>query len=84
MAYDCFLSYASKDLAHAEAVHGRLTGAGFKVWFDKARLQPGYDWHKEIEESCENSRVVLPLLTPHWKQSEWTRYETYGAGAVIT
>jgi hypothetical protein len=83
MAYDCFLSYASQDLTHAESVYARLTAAGFKVWFDKARLQPGYNWHKEIEESCETSRVVLPLLTPRWKQSEWTRYETYGAEAVI-
>ena len=83
MAYDCFLSYASRDLARAEAIHARLTGADFTVWFDKARLQPGYDWHHEIEEGCENSRVVLPLLTPSWKKSDWTRYETYGAEAVI-
>jgi hypothetical protein len=27
--------------------------------------------------------VVLPVLTPRWKRSEWTRYETYGAEAVI-
>jgi tetratricopeptide (TPR) repeat protein len=83
MTYDCFLSYASPDLAHGEAIHERLNDAGFKIWFDKARLQPGYSWHKEIEVGCENSRIVLPLLTPRWKQSEWTRYETYGAEAVI-
>jgi tetratricopeptide (TPR) repeat protein len=82
-AYDCFLSYASQDFVHAETIHARLTGEGFRVWFDRARLQPGYDWHKEIEEGCETSRVALPLLTPRWKQSEWTRYETYGAEAVI-
>jgi hypothetical protein len=35
MPYDCFLSYASKDHAEAEAVHARLTAAGFNVWFDK-------------------------------------------------
>ncbi len=46
-------------------------------------FNPGFDWHQQIEEGCENSRVVLPLLTPRWKQSEWTRYETYGAEAVI-
>jgi Tfp pilus assembly protein PilF len=83
MAYDCFLSYASHDLAHAEAIYARLKDAGFTVWFDKARLDPGCDWHREIEQGCENSRVVLPLLTPRWKLSEWTRYETYGAEAVI-
>jgi hypothetical protein len=34
-----FISYASGDVARAEALHARLTAAaGFAVWFDKARL----------------------------------------------
>src|SRR4051812_27163735 len=81
--YDAFISYASPDLTFAEEVHGRLTAAGFRVWFDKARLELGCDWHKEIEAGCEASRVLLPILTPRWKQSEWTKFETYGAEAVI-
>jgi hypothetical protein len=83
MPYDCFLSYSSKDLALAEAIHARLAAAGFDVWFDKIRLQPGFLWHGEIEAACESSRIVLPLLTPNWKASEWTRYETYGAENII-
>jgi hypothetical protein len=83
MIYDCFLSEASPDLAQAEAIRDRLTGAGFNLWFDKARLRQGYDWHKEIETGCEDSWVGLLLLTPRSKQSKWTRYETYGAEAVI-
>jgi tetratricopeptide (TPR) repeat protein len=83
MPYDCFISYASADLAVAEALHRRLTAEGFTVWFDKARLEPGFDWHREIEDGCENSRVVLPVLTPRWKHSDWTKFETYGAEAVI-
>ena len=83
MPYDCFLSYASDDVVIAEAVHRALTAAGIAVWFDRGRLQPGFDWHREIEAACESVRVVLPLLTPRWKQSEWTKYETYGAEAVI-
>src|SRR5204862_339406 len=63
--------------------HRRLGAAGFTVWFDKARLNPGCDWHKEIEAGCEASRVLLPVLTPRWKTSEWTKFETYGAEAVI-
>jgi hypothetical protein len=81
--YDCFISYASSDLELAEALYHRLVGAGFTVWFDKARLSPGCQWHQEIEAGCEGSRVVLAVLTPQWKVSGWTRYETYGAGAVI-
>ena len=81
--YDAFISYASADLAFAEEAHRRLVAAGFRVWFDKARLNPGCDWHKEIEAGCEASRVLLPVLTPRWQKSDWTKFETYGAEAVI-
>lgn len=83
MPYDCFISYASSDVRLAEQLHERLLVEGFTVWFDKARLNAGCDWHAEIEEGCENSRVFLPVLTPRWKESEWTKFETYGAEAVI-
>jgi hypothetical protein len=81
--YDCFLSYRSADHAAAETIHRRLTGAGFSVWWDKIYLEAGMRWHQEIERHCEASRVVLPLLTPEWRDSEWTRYETYGAEHII-
>lgn len=83
MTYDCFISYASADVALADALNRALTAAGLSVWFDRTRLRAGFDWHREIEAACENSRVVLPLLTPRWQLSEWTKYETYGAEAVI-
>jgi tetratricopeptide (TPR) repeat protein len=81
--YDCFLSYRSADYAAAETIHRRLTGAGFSVWWDKIYLEAGMRWHEEIERHCEASRVVLPLPTPEWHDSEWTRYETYGAEHTI-
>src|ERR1700676_1817647 len=80
---ELFISYASVDLARAEALHDRLIAAEFSVWFDKARLNPGYDWHKEIEAGCEAARVILPLLTRNWQKSEWAKYETYASDAVI-
>ena len=83
MTYDAFVSYASPDLAIAEDVHRCLRSAGLNIWFDKARLNPGCNWHLEIESGCESSRVLLPILTPRWKRSEWTRFETYGAEHVI-
>ncbi|MCD4678878.1 MAG: toll/interleukin-1 receptor domain-containing protein, partial [Bacteroidales bacterium] len=83
MPYDCFISYSSVDIKLAEELYERLTDQNFKVWFDKERLQPGFDWHKEVEQGCENSRVLLPILTPNWKISEWTKFETYGAESVI-
>ncbi|NUN08627.1 MAG: toll/interleukin-1 receptor domain-containing protein [Ignavibacteriaceae bacterium] len=83
MAYDCFISYSSSDLKFAESLYNKLSEQNLKIWFDKTRLEPGFDWYKEIEKGCENSRIVLPVLTPRWKNSEWTKYETYGAEAVI-
>jgi tetratricopeptide (TPR) repeat protein len=80
---ELFISYASGDLDRAAALHALLVSDGFRVWFDKVRLTPGCDWHKEIEGGCEAARVVLPLITPRWAKSEWTRYETYAHGAVI-
>ena len=82
-SYDIFISYQSSDVKLAEELHERLANEGFSVWFDKARLDPGCNWHDEIEKGCEGSRIVLPVLTTRWKDSEWTRFETYGAEAVI-
>lgn len=81
--YDVFISYKSEDLAFAQILYERLCSEGFMVWFDRIRLNPGFRWHDAIEQACENSRIVLPVLTPRWQLSEWTRFETYGAEAVI-
>ncbi len=83
MPNDCFLSYASADIDIAQRVHSVLSDAGLNVWLDKRRLQPGVDWHRELASASEDSRVVIPILTPNWKHSEWTRFETYGAESVI-
>src|SRR5262245_15071545 len=81
--YDLFISYKSEDSNLASQLYERLIGEGFSVWFDKARLIPGCKWHTEIEEGCEASRIILPVLSPTWADSEWTKFETYGAECVI-
>lgn len=83
MTSEIFISYAAPDVARARALHARLVETGFAVWFDRARLAPGCDWHREIEAGCDAARVIVPLLTPHWKRSEWTRYETYASPSVV-
>ena len=80
---DCFISYSSADLCLAEILYEKLSQAGYSVWFDRVRLEPGYDWQAEIEQACECSSIIIPLLTPNWRQSIWTKYETYGHDAVI-
>jgi tetratricopeptide (TPR) repeat protein len=81
--YDVFISYRSSDVLVAQTLYERLKSVGLSVWFDKARLNPGFNWHLEIEHGCERSRIILPVLTPDWKESEWCRFETYGGEHVI-
>ncbi len=81
--YDVFISYKAEDLALAEDLNARLVAEGFKVWFDRARLDPGCNWYEEIEAGCEASRIILPVLTPRWQASQWTKFETYGHECVI-
>jgi tetratricopeptide (TPR) repeat protein len=83
MEHDLFISYRSRDLDLAERLYARLRDQGFRVWFDKARLNPGFDWHREVEVASEASRVIIPVLTPDWKTSEWCRFETYGGERIV-
>jgi len=57
--YDAFISYQSSDLHFAERLFDLLRTEGFRVWFDKARLLPGYDWHREIEQGAEAVKAIL-------------------------
>ncbi len=61
---ELFISYARPGLARAAVLHQRLPVEGFDAWFDRMRLTPGYDWHKEIGASSAAARLVLPVMTP--------------------
>ena len=59
MPAECFISYASADLAHAELVYRALIVAGIpatRIWFDRSRLEPGFDWYTEICSAAEACR----------------------------
>lgn len=81
---DVFISYNAEDIELAEALYQRLVDSGVEnIWFDRARLRTGFDWYAEIKAGCERSRVILPVLTPRWKRSAWTKFETYAHERVI-
>ena len=61
MDHTCFISYASEDLRFAEELYRRLVEEGFAVWFDKACLDSGCDWHREVEKACEASTIAIPV-----------------------
>jgi tetratricopeptide (TPR) repeat protein len=84
MQYDAFISYNVKDADLAIETHRRLTEAKLNVWLDRERLEPACNWYECIAEGVENSRFILPILTPRWSVSKWTKFETYGAEAIVS
>ncbi|MGD1275989.1 MAG: FxSxx-COOH system tetratricopeptide repeat protein [Tepidisphaeraceae bacterium] len=86
MACDLFISYHSPDLKLAEELHRQLLAGGFRpdqIWFDKIRLKPGYNWYEHIKDAADAARIILPVLTPRWQLSNWTKFETYCGEVVI-
>jgi tetratricopeptide (TPR) repeat protein len=83
MAADVFISYNSLDRTFAEDLHRRLEEAGITAWLDRKRLAPGAHLGRAVTAGCDTARIILPVITPHWTESIWTRYETYGAEHVI-
>ncbi len=77
-----FISYKSEDRALAQDLYGRLTAAGFDVWFDAIELDRAVSWFGLIEKASDAARIVLPVLTPNWP-SKWTEYETYPGECVV-
>ena len=62
--YDVFLSYRVKsDYQHAETVYKLLTEAGFKVWWDKAMLEPGVSWEEGFCDGLIKSKIFIPIIS---------------------
>jgi hypothetical protein len=79
---EVLISYSSADLAAAETIYRHLAGH-FDVWFDKARIQPGSYWDDALYRATASARVAVAVLTPEWKQSRWTQFETYRAQHIV-
>ncbi len=58
-----FLSYASEDRIHADAVAAGLRAAGFEVWFDKDELRGGDAWDHEIRQRIRTCAFFVPLVS---------------------
>jgi hypothetical protein len=58
---DVFISYSSKDVAHAEALEALFEKAGLTVWRDKKRLEPGESYVFSIHDGIEQAKRVVVL-----------------------
>jgi len=60
-----FLSYAAEDHDLAEEVQLALIGAGHQVFFDRASLPPGHDYHSRIQSAVQSSDLFVFLISPN-------------------
>jgi hypothetical protein len=58
-----FLSYASEDRSLAEEIQLALLAVGHTVFFDKASLPPGGDYHSRIEAAVKRSDLFVFLVS---------------------
>jgi formylglycine-generating enzyme required for sulfatase activity len=59
-----FLSYAWQDRDHAESIFLALRDQGHRVFFDRADLPAGDEYHNRIREAIESSRLFIFLVSP--------------------
>ncbi len=75
MSGHIFLSYSSKDFEAKNFVKKTLQNAGANVW-SSDNIQPGTpDWQKAIENAINTASIIIVLLSPNAKESNWVRLE---------
>src|SRR5215472_14103178 len=68
--YDIFISYASADRPHAQALATALHGRGWSVWWDRT-IPPGKSFDVVIEAALNAAKCVIVLWSPASVTSEW-------------
>lgn len=58
-----FLSYASQDREQAQSIYLALRDQGHRVFFDRADLPPGDEYHNRIREAIEDCHLFIFLVT---------------------
>ncbi|MDQ2888531.1 MAG: toll/interleukin-1 receptor domain-containing protein [Chloroflexota bacterium] len=69
-----FISYKHEDLDFAENVQSRLERARFKTWMD-SHIQAGAEWRAQIDQALKDAFVMVVIMTPEAKASEYITYE---------
>jgi len=72
-----FLSYQTKkNMQLAGDIKKGLEYWGVDVFLAHEDIRPSRQWRKEIIENIRNCDVFMPLLTKHFRKSEWTDQES--------
>lgn len=73
---DIFLSHAVKDKkVFTDELASRLKEAGYKVWYSGKELLAGDSLPGAINKAISSCPVCIPVLSPHYFGSEWSKRE---------
>ncbi|MBE0690023.1 MAG: TIR domain-containing protein [Anaerolineae bacterium] len=81
-----FISYEHSDSDFADALIRRLEKAGYTSWIDSDQLRLGENWRQGIDEAIRNAFVLVVIMTPDARASEYVTYEwscALGAGIQV-
>lgn len=78
-----FISHANskKDREFAQSLALHLRDKGVETWNDTT-IMAGEDWEENLRNSLDESSAFIVLLSPDWKDSEWTAFELGAAQAI--
>jgi len=71
-----FLSYSTKDRKLAGNIKQQLEYWGIDVFLAHEDIAPSRQWQDEIIDNLKECQVFMPLLTKHFRKSEWTDQES--------
>lgn len=69
MAFDVFISYASKDKIVADAVCARLEASGIRCWIAPRDITPGTSYGEAIIEAIHGAKVMVLVFSSHANSS---------------
>jgi hypothetical protein len=77
--YDVFISHASEDKeGFVRDLARALAGHGLAVWYDEFELRVGDSLRRKIDAGLANSRFGVVVLSSHFFNKNWARYELDG------
>lgn len=77
-----FISYATEDTAFTDWLALKLSGAGYKVWYDRMSLLAGQSFVKEVDEGLKRSHKFLAILSRNSVSKENPSNERTKAAAI--
>ena len=70
-----FISYARKDKEEVLPYLDALSGAGYRLWYDKG-IKAGDEWLKTLEEKVKHCEVFCPIFSQAFNDSYYCFRET--------